>query len=246
MKVKEYAGYYCKEDYVLQIDIHKFFPSIDKTILINMIYKIFREKELCNLFKEIIDPEWDKYKELKGLPIGSLTSQVLANLYLTKLDHFIKENLHIRHYVRYMDDLVLFFKNKTNAWIVLNRIEEYISIKLNLKLNPKSRVYKLKQGIDFSGYRTFKNKIHYRKRNIKQATIRFRKYNKSIEKDTFQIKTLYQRVSSFLSYMQLLTFNYYSSLIIKVLKPVLMLSEVVKVYEIFKNRWTDSSRVVLF
>lgn len=240
LKVKEYAGYYSKEDYVLQIDLHKFFPSIDINILLKMINKMFRETKLQNLFKEILNHEWDKDKILKGLPIGALTSQVLANLYLTKMDHYIKEVLHIKHYVRYMDDLILFFKNKEAAWSCLNKLKEYVSVNLNLELNPKSRVYKLKQGIDFAGYRTFKNKIHYRKRNIKQAIIRFRRYNNCIINDKPQLDTLYQRVSSFLSYIDLVTFNYYSSLIKRVMKPILHLREVIMLYEKFKNKWSSS------
>lgn len=245
LKVKEFAGSYNPNaTYILQIDIHKFFPSVNREILYKRLSKKFREKKLLNLFYELIMPKWDIKNKISGIPIGSLTSQVFANFYLNPLDHYIKDILRIKHYVRYMDDLVLFFKSKEDAWDCFDKIKEFVETKLDLKLNPKSRIYKLKQGIDFSGYRVFKNKVMYRKRNVKSAQIRFKKVkinmnNINLDK---QLNKIRQQVSSFLSYMTLNSLNYFEYIKKKVLKPIINLKVVYSLYESFKLKWYFTCR----
>jgi len=92
------------------------------------------------------------YKEEKGLPIGNMTSQIFAIFYLNDLDHFIKEKLHIKYYIRYMDDFILFHPDKEYLKYCLEEIKKEVA-KVNLELNDKTKIISIKDGLNFLGYR---------------------------------------------------------------------------------------------
>ena len=92
--------------YCLKLDVKKFYPSIDKNILKQKFRKILKDQKALHLIDSIIDSSEE------GVPIGNYTSQWFANFYLQDLDHYIKEQLKIKYYIRYMDDMVLFSRNK--------------------------------------------------------------------------------------------------------------------------------------
>lgn len=129
-----------------------------------------------------------RYYKGKGLPIGNMSSQLLALLYLNGLDHFIKEKLHIKYYIRYMDDFLLISDDKEYLKYCLKEITKYIENKLLLKLNNKTQIYNLSKGINFLGYRyilkdkklimlpTSKNKIKIRKKLKKLKNTDYHKY----------------------------------------------------------------------
>ncbi len=119
------------------------------------------------------------YKNGKGLPIGNMASQIIAILYLNELDHFIKENLKIKYYIRYMDDGVLLHENKDYLNYCLKEIEKYLEL-LKLTLNKKkTRIDSIKNGIDFLGYRFYlkDNKAILKVRNNTKKRFK-RKMNK--------------------------------------------------------------------
>ena len=119
------------------------------------------------------------YKNGKGLPIGNMASQIIAILYLNELDHFIKENLKIKYYIRYMDDGVLLHENKDYLNYCLKEIEKYLEL-LKLTLNKKkTRIDSIKNGIDFLGYRFYlkDNKVILKVRNNTKKRFK-RKMNK--------------------------------------------------------------------
>lgn len=93
-----------------------------------------------------------RYRKGKGLPIGNETSQLLAIYYLNELDHYIKEQLHIKYYVRYMDDFILIHHDKEYLKKCLNLINKKLSY-LKLSLNKKTQIYNLKSGVNFLGYK---------------------------------------------------------------------------------------------
>ncbi|MCG2759807.1 MAG: RNA-directed DNA polymerase, partial [Candidatus Delongbacteria bacterium] len=99
-----------KYDYFLKLDVRKYFDSIDHVILMKALEKKFKDLEVLRIFEKIIESY--KVTSRKGVPIGNLTSQYFANHYLAGLDHFIKEELKIKGYVRYMDDMVLWHDDK--------------------------------------------------------------------------------------------------------------------------------------
>ena len=136
--VNRYQEWCRRYDYVLKIDVRKYFPSIDHTILKAKLRRRLKEPEVLRLFELIIDsapdiggaPQafpGDDLVDLMhrrcGLPIGNLTSQFLGNLYLDDLDHFIKETCRVRPYLRYVDDLVLLADEKPGLWTCMRRLK---------------------------------------------------------------------------------------------------------------------------
>lgn len=110
----------------------------------------------------------------KGLPIGNMTSQILAIFYLNDLDHYIKEKLGIKCYIRYMDDGVLIHYDKSYLKYCLNKINNICINKYKLKLNNKTKIYNICEGIDFLGYRYFfkNNRLIVRVRNINKRNFK--------------------------------------------------------------------------
>ena len=90
--------------------------------------------------------------EYNGLPIGNYTSQYFANIYLNELDYYIKFNLKIKYYCRYMDDFIILVKDKKEASYIYNLVEKFLKEKLKLKLNPKSKYFPNKEGCNFLGF----------------------------------------------------------------------------------------------
>lgn len=153
--------------YTLKCDVRKYFDSIDIEILYNIIHKKIKDKKLLRLISVILH----RGVIQKGIPIGNLTSQLFANVYLNELDHYIKEVKQIKYYMRYMDDFVILGENKEELWKLLKDIESFLANHLNLKLNDKTRIYLTSSGVDFVGYVHFYNKIRIRKSTF----IRFKK-----------------------------------------------------------------------
>lgn len=145
--------------YVLKCDIKKYFYSINKNILLNILKKRIKDKKLIEFTKIILGD----LNEL-GIPIGNYTSQFFANIYLNELDHYVKEKLNIKYYIRYMDDFILLLPNKEISKEVLIKIKIFVELNLNLKLNEKTKYFSNKTGIDFCGYKIFETHILLRKR----------------------------------------------------------------------------------
>jgi retron-type reverse transcriptase len=134
-----------KEFYILKCDIAKFFNSIDKEILYKIISRKVKDKKFLSCTHRVL---FDGTYKI-GIPIGNYTSQFFANIYLNELDHFVKEVLRVKYYVRYMDDFILLLDNKAQAIEVRKRLDEFLDSKLHLKLNKKTNYFKCKQGVNF-------------------------------------------------------------------------------------------------
>lgn len=198
-----------QEIYCLKIDISKYFYSIDHETLLTMLKKKIKDKDVISLIEQIIS-ETNKeyinesikvynkkynidipfYRENKGLSIGAMTSQFLAIFYLNDLDHFIKEKLHHKYYIRYMDDILILSTDKAKLlsdWKIITKEIE----KLKLRINNKSNIYKSSRGFSFLGYKykvinnklniSFNKKTYYRiKRKLRKLyKIDKIKFNKS-------------------------------------------------------------------
>lgn len=138
------------EGWILKTDIAKFFESIDHRILKEMLYPSIRDKRLKSLLNTILDDG-----NAKGLPLGNMTSQWFANLYLDPLDRFAKEELKLHHYVRYMDDSVALHPDREYLQECLGRIREFVETRLKLRLNAKSQIMPLRNGVDFLGFHVY-------------------------------------------------------------------------------------------
>lgn len=102
---------------------------------------------------------------LKGIPIGNYTSQYFANIYLNELDHYVKEVLRIKYYIRYMDDFIILVSTKEEAKNYKKLITKFLKEKLALDLNSKSKYYPNELGVDFCGYCIYETHKLIRKRS---------------------------------------------------------------------------------
>ncbi len=139
------------EDYFLQLDIRKFFYSIDRAILRLLIERKIKDRRLVDIMMLFAE-----YDEPVGIPIGNLLSQIYALIYLNPLDHFIKRRLRVKYYVRYVDDFVLFGMPKPQCMEMRLLIIDFIRDKLHLELS-KTTIQKIRRGINFCGYRTWRS-----------------------------------------------------------------------------------------
>lgn len=176
--------YYCNhgsEGWILKGDISKYFYSIDHDILKKQIQRYVRDKDILNLCYLVIDST-----EGKGLPIGNQTSQTFALLYLSGLDHLLKDEIGVKYYGRYMDDFYIIHHDKEELKKLLEIIQCEVE-KLGLKLNPKTQIFPLKNGIDFLGFHSYltdsgkivkklrrKSKNNVKRRLRKMASLRKR------------------------------------------------------------------------
>ena len=143
-----------RNEYVLQCDIRKFYPSINHQIMFDIVKKKVGDARLLDVIRDII---WSCDGE-KNLPIGNLTSQWMGNVYLNELDHFVKEKIGCRDYIRYCDDFLLFGNDKAQLHKWEREIENFVQQKLKLTFS-KSSVYPTARGVAFLGYRHFKDFI---------------------------------------------------------------------------------------
>jgi len=139
-----------KNCFVLKLDIRKFFDSIDQEILLELIKEKIQDENTIWLVGEVIK------SFPKGIPLGNITSQIFANIYLDKLDKFAKHKLKIKYYIRYCDDFIILSCDKLYLQNLVPIINEFLENNLKLSLHPnKIIIRKYCQGIDFLGYVCF-------------------------------------------------------------------------------------------
>lgn len=137
----------------LKCDIYKFFASIDHGILLDILKKRIRDDRVIELLNGIISSFNTTHKSGKGLPIGNLTSQLFANVYMNELDQFTKHQLKVKYYVRYTDDFVIISNSVDYLNSLLPGIQKFLADDLRLKMHPdKISTRKFSQGVDFLGY----------------------------------------------------------------------------------------------
>ena len=150
--------------YCLKMDIRKYYPSINHSVLKQLIRKKIKDKRLLVLLDEIID-------SAPGVPIGNYLSQFFANIYLTYFDHWLKEQMQVKYYYRYADDMVILSSNKKELHYLKNQIEIFLnSLKLDLKSNYQ--IFPVEsRGIDFVGY-VFRHDYIKLRKSIKKSFAR--------------------------------------------------------------------------
>jgi retron-type reverse transcriptase len=164
---------YCSEDriYILKADIQKYFDSINHHILLELIRNKIADEDVIWLIKRILVSY-----QTEGIPIGNLTSQVFANLYLSPLDQFIKHSLGFKYYIRYMDDFVLMDVSRDRLQQAKVKIAAFLKENLELNLHPKKQtVSPLKYGVDFLGFKIFSTRRLLRKENVKRFRRRLKR-----------------------------------------------------------------------
>jgi len=203
--------------YVLQCDIRKYFPSIDHEILKSQLRRKIKCPDTVWLIDNIIDssntqetaidyfPGDDLLMPLerrRGLPIGNLTSQFFANVYLNSLDHFVKEQIKATKYLRYVDDFALFSDNKIFLAEAKIKIAEYL-INLRLKLHPgKSQISATKQGVSFVGFRILPSRIRVRNHNLRLGRKRLQQMLCDYENGKIEQDKISQSIQSWVAHLE--------------------------------------------
>jgi len=164
--------------YCLKIDARKYYPSINHSILKKKYREIFKDKELIWLIDEIIDSTEGE----TGIPIGNYLSQYSGNMYLSSFDHWIKEEIGIKYYFRYMDDIVILHSSKEFLHELKIKIDKYFDEELKLTIKHTWQVFPTRvRGLDFVGYRFFGEYTLLRKTTGKQFKRKMRYINKKRE-----------------------------------------------------------------
>lgn len=149
----------------LQCDIRKYFASLDHVVLKALLRRKIKDRQVLALLDGIIDFPIPGHPPGKGIPIGNLTSQHFANLYLDQLDHFVKETLSCKGYVRYMDDFLLFGTEKYGLFEAHQSIQDFLAERLRLELKSKAGVVaSTTGGMAFLGFRIFPGLINPERR----------------------------------------------------------------------------------
>ena len=183
--------------YFLKCDIHHYYASINHRTLKILIRRVIKEQDVLWLLDTIID---DFGIDGVSIPLGAVTSQMFANIYLDALDHLIKDDMGVKYYVRYMDDFVLFNSDKNELSNTKKIIANFLTQKLQLTLNQKTRIVTGSEGCDFCGYRLFTTHVLPRKRNVKKARRRLKKLCRLYKLGRIDDYTVKQVWASFLGY----------------------------------------------
>ena len=212
-KLKEYIRQQPGKAYVLKMDVSKYFYRINHDVLMATLRAIIKDEDLLWLLETIIRSEHDFGIEVDdfdysgqrlsgvGMPIGNLSSQMFANLYLNAADHYVKEVLQCPYYIRYMDDMVIVDTDKKRLREVLTAMDDFLVNKLALKLNNKTCIRTVSQGVDFCGYRVFNTHIRLRKK----SALKLKRRIKYLQKEFFRGKiTLGRFHNSLMSYLGML------------------------------------------
>lgn len=157
--------------YVLKADVRSYFASINHEVLRGLIHKRVACRETLRLISEIID-SWEPDSGT-GIPIGNLSSQLFANIYLHELDKYTKHTLREHFYLRYMDDFVILSPDKAHLNATQHQIGAFLDERLRLRLNRKTRIFPAECGIDFLGYKIWRTHRLLRKPSIRRMRRRF-------------------------------------------------------------------------
>ncbi|CAN2042017.1 RNA-directed DNA polymerase [Candidatus Magnetomoraceae bacterium gMMP-15] len=215
--VDRFTKFSRKFKYVLKCDVKLYFPSIDHEILKTKIRRKIKCKKTLRLIDAIIDASnpqfkanfyfpgdtlFTPYERPKGIPIGNLTSQLFANLYLNDADHFIKEKFSHFPYLRYMDDMVLFGNDKSELWDVLKCLETFLEKDRLLLKAEKSMLYPVHVGVDYLGYKVFPDHRLVRYKNVIRYKRKLKKLQQMYNTGKINLNDVRSSVQSWIGHVQ--------------------------------------------
>ncbi len=176
--------------YALKCDISHFFDSVDQAILKKLIKRRVNDETVNEILDIIIDSFEAKTK--KGIPLGNVTSQLFANVYLHELDRFCKHTLNIKYYLRYCDDFIILGQSSEHLKQYILLIQKFLTEHLNLTLHPRKIIIrKLSQGIDFLGYIVFEHHRVLRCKTAKRMLKKMSAYEYLREEDEEKYNQVY-------------------------------------------------------
>lgn len=187
----KHGGKECK--YCLKMDIRKYFESIPHDIYLAKLRKLIHDKRFMGILEELTSVIPNE----KGIPLGFYLSQWTANWYLQDLDHYIKEQLRARYYIRYMDDMVIFGSNKRKLHKIRIAVKDYLRDRLGLEMKSNWQVFLFdytKNGksrgrpLDFMGFKFYRNRIILRKSIMIKATRKAKRIHKADKPSVYTIR----------------------------------------------------------
>ena len=160
--------------YCLKFDVSKFYPSIRPDKMLEIVQRTVKDRDVLGILRDVIFSS-----PTAGVPIGNYLSQYFSNLYLTPFDHWLKETVRARYYIRYCDDGVILHRDKGWLQEVLHQIEEFFDT-LGLRLNPKTSIFPVDRcGVDFLGYHTFRTHTILRKSSARRLKTKVHEIEKN-------------------------------------------------------------------
>ncbi|MEW5897230.1 MAG: reverse transcriptase domain-containing protein, partial [Nanoarchaeota archaeon] len=167
--------------FVLKCDIKHYFETVDHNILLSILQKKIEDKELLWLIENILN-NYHTASAGKGMPLGNLTSQFFANVYLNELDQYVKHILVAKYYIRYVDDFVISDNYVGNLEHLKEKIQKFCDNALALQLHPdKSKIHNLKNGVNFLGMRIYQYHRRIKKKNVRRFERKLLQLRKDFE-----------------------------------------------------------------
>ncbi len=188
--------------WALKCDIRKFFASVNHEILFKILSKKIDDTDYLTILKKIID-SFNSGEINRGLPIGNLTSQFFANIYMNEFDQFVKHHLKIQYYLRYTDDFIFLSEDKAYLDNLLPKVKEYVKDSLDIELHPQKIIMsKYEKGIDFLGYIVFPYHILPRTKTKRRLLKKIKRRIEAYQKGQISHTNLEQTVQSYLGYLK--------------------------------------------
>lgn len=187
---------------MFKADIRHYFETVDHQILLKLIRKRIEDKKTMWLIETILKNHTTRIPG-KGMPLGNLTSQFFANLYLNELDYFVKHKLKAKYYIRYVDDFVILHKNKRLLKNWKKKINNFLKEKLKLGLHPeKSKIFPLKRGITLLGFRIFSKHRLLKKSNARRIWKRLGKFKQKYQSGNIEKEKISQSLDGWIAYAE--------------------------------------------
>ena len=186
--------------YIVKIDIKKFFYTINRDILKSLLINFLDCKNTINLLFKIVDSSPNE----KGLPLGNLSSQLLANFYLNQLDQFCKHTLRIKYYVRYADDILIIAKDKEEANYFLNKVKVYLKEILDLDTHEtKTKILPIHLGAESLGFKIYPDHILINRQNKNRIKKNIRLLKKRLDKGTINKRQMNQSLNAISDFIKI-------------------------------------------
>ncbi len=185
--------------YALKADIKHFFDTVNHDILIKILKRKIKDNRILWLINLVLKNFHDKEK---GMPLGNMTSQFFANVYLNELDYFVKHKLKAKYYIRYVDDFIILHNNKDDLKEYKKKIDDYLIKNLKLELHQdKSKIFPMYKGVNLLGFRVFYFYKLLRKRNITHFNKRLADLEEKYKKGLIEYKQVMDSIQGWFAYV---------------------------------------------
>jgi retron-type reverse transcriptase len=208
---------YKRRIYVFKADIKQYFETVNHKILLNIIRKRIRDKNVLWLINLILENHKTETRN-KGMPLGNLTSQFFANVYLNELDHYVKETLQVKYYIRYVDDFVILSGSQKQLRCYREKINIFLKESLDVELHPeKTKIIQMHRGVGFLGLRIFNHHRLLKKSNIRKFKNKLSNLCKQYDRKEIDYDEIYDAIEGWVAYSKTANCN---NLRDTILKPI--------------------------